>query len=260
MVGIRTTRSLAQFLELQDGDLLAVLLEKHGFHGDEIAEAIQYRKGLLAALVASLDVGGESEIAGLLDEIVCTSGDLRNRVSPRYRYDERFADLEQCLQLDGYLIANRKLVPIDPSIIGAPPVEDDLTRELGESGLPKAGDVIKKLGDSVEAFRASTPNYNASLNDARVALQTLATDIANVRVSAHPGTFDSAKWGSVIAYLRTSGFITEEEERGLVGVFGFVSPGSHRPLGFSESEFARLGRSLVAGMCWFLVKRYQASK
>ena len=50
-----------------------------------------------------------------------------------------------------------------------------------------------------------------------------------------------------------------EAERGLVGVFGFVSPGSHRPLGFSEAEFARLGRGFVAGMCWFLVKRFRAS-
>ena len=147
---------------------------------------------------------------------------------------------------------------MDPSIVGAPPVEDDLTRELSESGLPNSGAVARKLGASAEAFRASAPNYNASLNDARVALQTLAKSIADARRPAHPGSFERSKWGSVISYLHSTGFITKEEENGLVGVFGFVSPGSHRPLGFSEAEFARLGRGFVAGMCWFLVKRFRA--
>jgi len=259
MVGSRTVRSLAQYLELQNGELITLLLEKHRLYAGAVSEAVRYRTGLLTALVQSLDAGGEAQLSALLDEIARTSGDLRNRVSPRYRYDERFADLQQCLQLDGYLIADNRLIPLDPSIVGSPPLEDDLTRELANSGLPSASDVIQKLNDSAQSFRVPTPNYNASLNDARIALQTLATSIADARVSAHPGPFEQSKWGSVIAYLRSTGFITEEEERGLVGVFGFVSPGSHRPLGLSEAEFARLGRSFVAGMCWFLVKRYRAN-
>jgi hypothetical protein len=119
--------------------------------------------------------------------------------------------------------------------------------------------VIQKLDDSANAFRSSNPNYNACLNDARVALQTLATAIAQARAAAHPGSFDAKKWDSIIAYLRASAFITVEEERGLTGVFGFVSPGSHRPLGLSHQELARLGRSFISGMCWFLIKLYQAS-
>ncbi len=261
MVGTRTLHSLAQFLELLDREMVVLLLQKHRLYGNKVDQALQYtyRTGLLTALVASLIAGGESEISTLLEELVRTSGDLRNRVSPRYRFDERFDDLVRCLQLDGYVITKRTLVPIDPTIVGTPPIEDDLTRELNESGLPGVGDVIKKLSDSVEAFRAPTPNYNASLNDARIALQTLAADIANAQIPMDPGSFDPAKWGSVINYFRSIRFITEEEECGLVGVFGFVSPGSHRSLGISEAEFARLGRSFVAGICWFLVKRYRAS-
>ena len=259
MLGKRTILSLAQFLEIQNGEVLRFLLDKHQVLTTGVVEAIEYRSGLLNALVTVLESGGESEIASLLNEVARTRLDLRYRVSPRYRYDERFADLERCLQLDGYVITNAEFIPIDPSITGSPPVEDDLTRELGNSGLPKASDVIRKLAESADLFRASTPNYNASLNDARVAMQTVATDIANARVTAHPGTFDPTKWGSVINYLRASGFITAEEEKGLVGVFGFVSPGSHRPLGFSELEFARLGRSLVTCMCWFLVKSYRSA-
>lgn len=255
MIGKRGIRSLAQFLELQNADVLRFLLDKHHLQTSELLDAIEYRSGVLNALVTSLESGSEAKIVSLLNEIARTRWDLRYRVSPKYRYDERIADLEACLQLDGYILANT-LTPIDPSVIGAPPLEDDLTRELLASGLPSATDVTRKLSDSVDAFRASTPNYNASLNDARVALQALATDIANVRLATNHGTFDPTKWGSVIAYLRDTGFVTLEEEKGLVGVFGFVSPGSHRPIGFSELEFARLGRSLVTGMCWFLVKRF----
>src|SRR5262249_42199472 len=255
MIGKRSIRSLAQFLELQNADVLRFLLDKHHLQTSELLDAIEYRSGVLNALVTSLESGSEAKIVSLLNEIARTRWDLRYRVSPEYRYDERIADLEACLQLDGYILANT-LTPIDPSVIGAPPLEDDLTRELLSSGLPSATDVTRKLSDSVDAFRASTPNYNASLNDARVALQALATDIANVRLATNHGTFDPTKWGSVIAYLRDTGFVTLEEEKGLVGVFGFVSPGSHRPIGFSELEFARLGRSLVTGMCWFLVKRF----
>lgn len=260
MIGTRTICSLAQFLELQDGEFVVLLLQKHGLYSEGVAQAVEYRTGFLAALETSLSAGGEPEIFGLLDEILRTSRDLRNRISPRYRYDERFADLERCLLLDGYVVTDQRLVPIDPSVIGVSPIEDDLTRELGLSGLPSADDVIKKLIESSEAFRASTPNYNASLNDARIALQTLATDIAKVRLPNRPGSFDSSKWGSVITYLRSSSFLTEEEERGLTGVFGFVSPGCHRPLGLSEAEFARLGRSFVTGMCWFLVRLYRSDR
>ena len=173
MVGIRTLRSLAQYLELQDGELIALLLEKYGLYSDGISDAVRHRTNLLTALVESLDGGAEPQISALLEEIARTSRGLRTRVRPRYPYDERFTDLQRCLQLDGYIIEDGKVIPVDPSIVGTPPVEDDLTRELAESGLPNSGGVLQKLNDSAESFRASTPNYNASLNDARVALQTL---------------------------------------------------------------------------------------
>ena len=67
MVGTRTLRSLAQFLELQDGELIILLLEKHGLHSRAVSDAVQYRTGLISALVRSLDAGGESEILALLD-------------------------------------------------------------------------------------------------------------------------------------------------------------------------------------------------
>ena len=62
----------------------------------------------------------------------------------------------------------------------------------------------------------------------------------------------------MLSYLRTSGLLTKQEEEGLAGVYSFVSPGAHTPLGLTEEEMVRLGRSLVASMAYFLTKRFNA--
>ena len=145
---------------------------------------------------------------------------------------------------------------MEPSIEGGEALEDDMTSALMESGLDKAEEIVKTLENSAEAFRRNPPNYNSCLSEARVALQTLATGIADSRQRSRPRPFNRNKWGEVIAYLRVSGLITNEEEEGLAGVFKFVSPGAHRPVGSDEEEMARLGRALVVSMCYFLVKAF----
>jgi hypothetical protein len=52
------------------------------------------------------------------------------------------------------------------------------------------------------------------------------------------------------------GFLSPKEETGIAGVYAFVSPGAHVPVGLSEEEVVRLGRTMIAAMCYFLVKRY----
>jgi hypothetical protein len=188
---------------------------------------------------------------------------MRSRVSPRYSFDERWQDLSRCLQLDGYGLARNEygqeldqFAPIEPIIDGATGVEDDLTRELGRSGLSEAEEILRVLDASAASFRGG--DFNGCLTNARVALQTLATAIAKARRSSHPGNFDEAKWGQVAAYLRKSSFIKQHEEDGLTGVFSFLSQGAHVPIGFTEKEFTRLGRSLAVSFCYFLTKRLNA--
>ena len=254
MLSKRTRLSLAQYLALQEQGLVGLLLEKHGI--DSLA--VRFTTEFLQELATSLQDATNQQLRSLLDEIGRTQGDLRTGVNPKYRYEERFHDLQACLELDGQVFEDGRLVPLDPSIAETPPVEDDLTSEIRASGLPEAGAIIQKLEDSAQAFRSVSVNYNACLNDSRVALQSLATSIARARSATYPHLFDPTKWGSVLAHFRSTRFITDEEERGLAGVFGFVSPGSHRPLGLSDQEFARLGRSFVLGMCWFLIKQFRA--
>ncbi len=253
MIGSRTRYSLAQFLELYEPALVVVLLGKHQMHSSV------GHGSLLIDVLQSLRSAADEKILSLLEEVARTSGDLRARINPRYRHDERFSDLCRCLQLDGYVIENKKIMQTDPSIGDAPPLEDDLIEALKVSGLSETDAIAKKINDSSESFRSSPPNYNACLNDIRVALETLARAIAVTRQVTGAPPYDQTKWGSVVSFLRQVEFITQEEEKGLAGVYGFVSPGSHRPLGIPEEQMARLGRSLGLGMCWFLVKSYQSA-
>jgi hypothetical protein len=253
MIGSRTRHSLAQFLELHETDFVVVLVSKHGIR-------ISVGNGsALFDLNNCLRSASDEHLLSLLEEIARTSGDLRFRVNPKYRHDERFSDLCRCLQLDGYVLEGKALTQTDPSVGDAPALDDDLLRELKASGLSDAEEIAAKINASSESFRSSPQNYNACLNDVRVALETLARTIAVAQQKSDSPAYEKTKWGSVLGFLRTVGFITQEEEKGLAGVYGFVSPGSHRPVGISEEEMARLGRSLALGMCWFLIKTYRAA-
>ena len=123
---------------------------------------------------------------------------------------------------------------------------------------PRKADIVQKINDSAQAFRASPPDYNASLVNARVARETLASPIALDVASPGQPPFDPTKWGgvSVLGYLRKSGEITVEEEQGLAGVLRFLSPGAHRPVAIPEVQMARLGRSFALNMCWFLLQNH----
>jgi vacuolar-type H+-ATPase subunit E/Vma4 len=243
MLSSRARFSLYQYLALQDSDFLYTLFRKHGILADQVS--VSTTRGLDSVLSKAR----REHIQTLLTEIVKTRGDLRCRVSPRQRYDERWDDLVQCLQLDGYRVDGRTLVTVDPTIEGAASVEDDLSVELRRSRLSEADNVLRMMETSAEAFREIPPNCNACLTNARIALETLARAIAKARSSQR-----ADEWAAALIHLRESNLISKQDEKGLAGVYTFVSQGAHRPLGLTEVEMTRLGRSLVAGMCYFLVK------
>ena len=260
----RSKLSLCQFLMLFGRDELIPLFGKFGLSTYEIENqwvspsvAGPMRQAILWATTTQL---GE-----LVQELARTHNSMRAGVTPRYRFDERWKDLRLCLELDGYAKERdecdselNRFVPTEPIIEDAAAVEDDLTKEIRRSGLDDTEGILRVLDSSATAFL--NDDFNGSLNNARVALQTLATSIAQARLPSQPGSFDSTKWGQVLTYLRTSCFITEQQEKGVAGVFSLISPGSHTPIGFSEKEFARLGRGFALSTCYFLVRLYGARK
>lgn len=253
MISHRTRHSLAQLLELQAPQMVVVLLAKHGGHASFPND--QFLTGVLHWLKSA----DERTVMQVLSEIMSTSGDLRSRINPKYRFDQRMDDLRRCLLLDGYDVVEDRLIQTDPTIGGVVPIEDDLIRELEHCGAPRAREVIERINASADAFRAVPPDYNTALANARVSLETLAADIAR-DIPNPQGTFDPNRWGEIIAFLRKNGEIAEEEERGLAGVYRFLSPGAHRPIHIAEDQMTRLGRSFALNMCWFLLKNHLARR
>lgn len=255
MISDRTKASLSLYFSLHDLGFLRMLFERHGITmGDYLQSAHSFAPIVSDDLHSTVNSASSEQLLNFLNHMIRTSGDLRNRISPRYRHDERWADLISCLMLDGYTVDDQNLVPIDPSIEGVEPMEDEFTRKLQRSGLSESEEITRLLNNSADDFRRTPSDYNGCLGKARVALETLAKSIARLRLSSYPGTYNETSWGAVLSYLRTSGLISENEEKGLAGVYRFVSAGAHRPVGLSEQEMARLGRSLVSSMCYFLIE------
>lgn len=262
MISERSRLSLAQYLALQGQDFLDVLFRKHGLrseweHGLR-SEWEQWRdvedspSQRLVTLIPELPA---DRLLAVLAEIVSTEADLRDRASEQWgAYRARWEDLKRCLALDDYEVAQGQLRAVEPELPGAASVEDALTAEVHRSGLPSADGVIGLLEQSANAFRQSPPNYNACLSNARAALQTLATEIAQARQKKAGGAFQADKWGQVLVYLRTSGLLTKTAEDLASNVYTFISPGAHQPIGLSEEELVRLGRGMAVSICYFLVK------
>jgi len=262
-IGKRTRLSLCQFLPLLGRQRVVIVFEKYDIPADEISgswPSPPWEEAVMHAVLGASD----AQVTEVLQELARTGGSIRSRISPKYSYDEPWDDLVLCLQLDNIVRGKDEygqeenfFVPAEPAIGGVQPVDDDLTSELKRSRLPGVDDVLAMIEESANEFKAG--NKNACLNAARVALQTLARSIAVERRAAHSGSFAEDKWGQVVAYLRTSSFIDKNEEEGLSGVYSFISPGSHVPLGMSDLEFARLGRTLAFSCCYFLVKAANAA-
>lgn len=263
-IGKRTRLSLCQFLPLIGQQRVGIVLEKYEVPADEILGS--YRNpSLEGALVNAILGASDGQVTDILQELARTSRAIQSQISPKVRYDEPWADLELCLQLDNIVRAKDEygrdlgyFIPTEPVVDGVQPVDDDLTGKLNRSALEGVDIILSMIEESANAFRAG--NRNACLNAARIALQTLARTIAVRRRAIHPGNFTEDKWGQVVAYLRTSGFIDENKEAGLAGVYSFISPGSHMPLGISDLEFARLGRTLAFSCCYFLIKAVNAAE
>ena len=213
-------------------------------------------------LFTSLRAASASQIDALFDEIFHSTRMLRHDVTPKYIYDERWKDFERCLLLDGYRVTGDyspgyKIVAVDPTISGTVPVDDDLSGELTRSNLADRQEIIRLMNNSAADFCKQPPDFNGSLTSARVSLETLAKNIAAIHRQTTPMSGDPAKFGAIVAYLRHQiGFLEEKEEAGIVGVYSFVSPGAHVAVGFTEEEMVRLGRSMIASMCYFLVKKH----
>lgn len=241
MIGSRTLISLSQFLGLQEQESAFLILQKCG-----VQTSWSGGRGVIDVLNC-LRSSSAAHVNEVLDEICHSTRMLRAAVTPKYRYDERWTDLVRCLLLDGYRVtgdysSGYTIVAIDPTIAAVAPMDDDLSGELMRSNLADRLEIIRLMKTSADDFIKQPPDFNGSLTSARVSLETLAKNIAVVHQARIPMPGDPTKFGAIVAYLKNQvGFLETKEEAGIVGVYSFVSPGPHVPVGFTEEEMVRLG-------------------
>lgn len=234
----RTKISLAQLLDKFDYSLINILFEKHSL-SDSCYNITDVK-----------DVLTTEHIISLVQEVVLTKRELRNKISPRYTFDDRWDDFAKCLLLDGYRITdNNTIISIEPEVTGIVAMEDELTNEIKKSSLSKKDDIIKLIIKSEEAFKNAIPDYNGCLSKSRIALETM------VRSKNEDETGTNESWGRTLNILKDNGFITNEEEKAISSTYTFVSDGSHKPLGFTEEEYARYGRNLIMTVCYYIIKK-----
>lgn len=248
-VSRRTKFSLSQLLGVIEKPTVYVILDKFGFV-PQIASSP-------ASISNRVTVASEDTLTEMLIEIIQTNRTLRNQTSPKYKFDEQYSILKQSLLLDGYRIENDTIESLDPNFEGHEPVEDALLKELDNSYLQNRDNVKRSINASADDFVKALPDYNGSLTNIRIALETLVREIACSKGFSSP-TGSGNIWGPSLAYLKSVGFIDKNEEKTLASVFTFVSNGAHIPLGFSHEEFVRLGRNMCSSMCYFVVKKYNA--
>lgn len=244
----RSKLSLSQLLGVMDRQSVHVLLDKYDFDS--------YQANSLIAISDEMKSGSERQLSDLIEEIVCTCSTLRNGVSPKYKYDDRFNEFRKSLLLDGYEIDDSTIKSLDPNFEGKEPVEDELLNEISKSGLDENNEINSCLRASASDFIKPQPDYNGSLTNIRICLETIVRKIAFAKNFVTDRTGNT--WGPSLGYLKTTGFLTEKEEKALASIFTFVSDGAHVPIGFSEEEFVRLGRNICASMCYFVIKKYNA--
>jgi hypothetical protein len=238
IVNLRTKISLSQLLDLFEYNLNNLLLEKHSLE-HYCSNIIDIKDALL-----------EGSLESLIQEIISTQKDLRSRVTPKYKFDERWEDFQKCLLLDGYKITeSNSIISIEPTIDGMAATEDDLTLELRNSSLSKKEEIIKLLIGSENAFKNTSPDYNQCLSKARIALETIVRN----KVEDEDGINES--WGRSLSILKSKDFLTNQEEQAISSTYTYVSDGSHIPLGFTEEEYARYGRNLLMSVCYYIIKK-----
>ena len=245
----RTKISLSQLLGVIDKSIIGVILDKYGLDEDAVSSVPYIRDEITSSPI--------HDLTDLILEVISTGTTLRNSVSPRYKYDDQFEEFRKSLLLDGYKIESKCISALDPNYEGKEPVEDALLIELEKSCLDKDEEIKKCIIASASHFLKSPSDFNGSLTNIRIALETTIREIALIKGYSNNSSSGNT-WGPSLAYLKTSAFLTEKEEKALASIFTFISDGAHVPIGFSEEEFVRLGRNICSSMCYFSIKKYNA--
>ncbi|SDM41269.1 hypothetical protein [Halarsenatibacter silvermanii] len=257
MISRRVKLSLYQLISEFPFSEIMVLIEKYTF--GEFLFSIQHNKKtdyFLEELKEIISESTEEAVLDIIDEILRVRRTYRNKVNPKYKFDERWGELKRCLLLEGLKIEEGELKRVEPEIEGSNSAEENLKKEILNSDLQKRDDIVLLIENSSDAFIKPEPDFNGSLSNIRTALETLAKSIAKKIIENAEEDKEISSWGVYISYLKSKDFIGENEEDALTGVYSLLSELHHPLVGFSEEELTSFARAMGLRMCYFLIKKY----
>ena len=181
--------SIAEVLGAVSGDSAGLLLYKHLWIRPE---SIGY--GALGRL-AVLEAADPKDVWSLVTELARETSAIRAGANPRYVFDGRWREVERWLLHDGWVIENGELVRVAPAAEEATGIRDALIEALAASGLDGDEAIRTSIANAAAAFVRQPPDYNASITNARIALETTARRAACARASAGSNPFLNDSWG-----------------------------------------------------------------
>jgi hypothetical protein len=207
----------------------------------------------------ALENAEDDAIGALVGELVREASAVRAYAPRKYVFDGAWREFERWLRHDGWVIEEGTLVKLSPEAEEATGVRNRLIEELQASDLDQDGAITKCLEDAASAFVADPPDFNGSVTNVRIALETTARRAAGNLAASSKGSYSKDSWGKALEFLRKVGVLDSDEEQTIARVYTFISPGAHVPAGVTEEEWARLARTFGLGSCYFLLKKYVAA-
>lgn len=244
--------SVAEVLGALSWDSAALLLYKHlEIRMEEVGHGAM---GRLQALEGAPPEG----VWSLVSELARETAAIRAGAPTKYVFDGRWREVQRWLLHDGWTVESGELVRIAPAAEEATGIRDALIETLAASDLDWDTGIRTSIKKASEAFVREPPDYNASVTNVRIALETTARRAATARAAAGGPPYPNDSWGLALAYLRSTGVLTVQEEEVLARLYTFTSPAAHVPTGITQEEWARLARTFGLGACFFILRKHQA--
>lgn len=200
-------------------------------------------------------------LRAMLNELLVHNKILYAAAPVKHVFNSGIEELERWALHDGWIVDDGALVRVTPAAEEATGIRDKFLQDLATTILDSDGAIRNAVESASKNFVSQPPDFNGSITNVRITLETVARRAAIViegRPSGVYPEYSEYKWGKALQLLRTTGVIELQEEEILARVYTFISPGAHVPKGVTAEEWARLARTFGLSSAYFLLRKYAA--
>lgn len=247
--GYQTRGTMAQVLAASSEDAARTFVYKHS--------------GVIASKMPPLRVvmanAQQESIQSMILELLVKNEVLRAASPVPHVFDSAVAELGRWALHDGWMVDGDALVRVMPMTEEVTGVRDKLAEDLATSGIDGDAAIRGAIENSSKCFTAQPPDFNGSITQARLALETVARRAATRVAMTRSASYPQDSWGKALEFLRSHAVIEPGEEKILVNVYTFISQGAHVPQGVTAEEWARLARTFAISSTYFLHRKWIAA-